>query len=65
MTPDVLLIGHCLTMIRDRDLHMKDRDDIRDDLDDRDHIRENGTNGIDHKSLYSLAIRTAETNNPC
>lgn len=44
---------------------MKDRDDIRDDIDDRDHIRENGTNGIDRKSSYSLAIRNAEANNPC
>lgn len=40
---------------------MKDRDDI----DDRDHIRENGTNGIDRKSSYSLAVRNVEVNNPC
>lgn len=37
---------------------MKDRNDIRDDHDDLDERRENGTNGIDHKSSYSLCIRS-------
>lgn len=39
---------------------MKDRDDIRGDRDDLDDRRENGTNGIDHKSLYSLCIRSTK-----
>lgn len=38
---------------------MKDRDDIRDDRDD---VRENGTNGIDRKSSYSLCIRSTQAN---